>query len=583
MRKWILTLLISTTLAACDTKTYSTAFNLDFEYKADAARPTKWSLPDALYHGYATSLDLEQRQHGASSLQMVQTDLTKSGWAIFSLDLPTERVAGQDVELSGWIKTAQVCDGFADLYLIQDEKLDYDKLALDTLRRGVRNTTEWTRISVKSHIENHTAGVCIGGILKGGGTAWFDNLELTIDGVKLQDTLLTASKTRLTRQDKAELRKYMYPLRTFEPDGGDTEDLSVLHRLIGDSKVVALDENTHGSSEIFKMKNRLIQYLAAHEGFDIFSIEAGMPESYKLNEYTIHGKGDPKELIAGMYFWTWNTREMLDLVEWMRRFNQPEPRITYTGFDMQDYAGSMKLLRGTFTNNRQATLLLEKIDSNLAKVLTYSSINAPRIDPTIANTTTNDLQQLKSYIDKSGFSEQGKAWLHQNGTLLHQYLGQGTLKWRDDCMASNLLWINDHNPLSRIVIWAHNGHIQKTGNAMGHFLKESLGTDYVSVGFTFYDGTYSAIRRDNDPFIHRAQCAYPGTLEYLLEQLDEPVFILNLKKIQSDDSPIMAWIDALNFRHVGAVKIEQEFSDRKITDAFDYLLFIRASTPSHLL
>lgn len=362
MRKLILMLLISATIAACDTTNYSTAYNLDFEYKADDTRPMRWGLPDVQYHGYATSLDLEQRQHGASSLRMEQTDSTKSDWAIFSLDLPAERVAGQDVELSGWIKTERVRDGFADLYLIQDEQLDFDKLALDTLSRGVRNTTEWTRISVKSHIENHTAGVCIGGILKGGGTAWFDNLELTIDGVKLQDTLLTAPKTRLTRQDKAEL-----------------------------------------------------------------------------------------------------------------------------------------------------------------------------------------------------------------------------LKWRDDCMADDLLWINKQNPLSRIVIWAHNGHIQKCGNKMGYFLKESLGTDYVSVGFTFYDGAYSAIRRSSDPSIHRAQCAYPGTLEYLLEQLDEPIFILDLKKIQSENSPIMAWIDDLNFRHVGAVKIEQEFSDRKITDAFDYLLFIRKSTPSHLL
>lgn len=378
MRKLILTLLISAMIAACDTNTYSTAYNLDFEYKADAARPTQWSLPDALYHGYATCLDLEQRQHGASSLRMVQTDSTKSGWAIFSLDLPTERV-------------------------------------------------------------------------------------------------------------------------------------------------------------------------------------------------------------AGMYFWIWNTREMLDLVEWMRQFNQPEPRITYTGFDMQGYAGSMELLRGAFTNNRQATLLLAKIDGNLAKVLTYSSINIPRIDLTIANTITNNLQQLKNHIDKSGFSEQGKAWLHQNVTLLHQYLGQGPLKWRDDCIATNLLWINDLNPLSRIAIWAHNGHVQKCDNKMGLCLKESLGTDYVSVGFTFYDGAYSAIRRSSDPSIHRAQCAYPGTLEYLLEQLDEPVFIFDLKKIRSESSPVMAWIDALNFRHVGAVKIEQEFPDHTITETFDYLLFIRESTPSHLL
>ncbi|WP_164112040.1 MULTISPECIES: erythromycin esterase family protein [Sphingobacterium] len=89
-----------------------------------------------------------------------------------------------------------------------------------------------------------------------------------------------------TKHDElAKLQKYIYPLRTYEPDEGSTKDLKVLDRLIGNSKVVALGEVSHGSSEIFKMKNRIIQYLAMNKGFDIFSIEANMPESYKLNRY----------------------------------------------------------------------------------------------------------------------------------------------------------------------------------------------------------------------------------------------------------------------------------------------------------
>jgi hypothetical protein len=32
----------------------------------------------------------------------------------------------------------------------------------------------------------------------------------------------------------------------------------------------------------------------------------------------LHGKGDPKALLRGMYFWTWNTEEVLAMIEWMR-------------------------------------------------------------------------------------------------------------------------------------------------------------------------------------------------------------------------------------------------------------------------
>lgn len=118
-------------------------------------------------------------------------------------------------------------------------------------------------------------------------------------------------------------------------------DLAGLDDIVGNARVVSLGEPTHGTKEAFQLKHRLLEYLVENLGFSIFSIEASMPESYALNEYVIHGKGDPKKLIAGMYFWTWNTMEVLAMVEWMRAWNEknPEaegkPRLRFTGFDMQ--------------------------------------------------------------------------------------------------------------------------------------------------------------------------------------------------------------------------------------------------------
>ncbi len=125
--------------------------------------------------------------------------------------------------------------------------------------------------------------------------------------------------------------------------GKGFEDLSRLKDMVGDARIVSLGEPTHGTREAFQLKHRLMEYLATEMGFRVFSIEANMPESYKLNQYVLEGKGDPKELIGGMYFWTWNTEEVLVMVEWMRRFNE-EGRaregsefvpLRFTGFDMQ--------------------------------------------------------------------------------------------------------------------------------------------------------------------------------------------------------------------------------------------------------
>lgn len=154
--------------------------------------------------------------------------------------------------------------------------------------------------------------------MKGRGEAWFDNLEISIDGIPLRDTIQPSPKIRLTRKDKQELRKYLHPIRTVAPDATDTNDLNVLKELIGESSVVALGENTHGSSEIFRLKDRFIRYMVEELGFDVFSIEADMPKAYPLNGLIQDGEGDPVPLICRMGMWIWCTDEMLSLVNWMK-------------------------------------------------------------------------------------------------------------------------------------------------------------------------------------------------------------------------------------------------------------------------
>ena len=89
--------------------------------------------------------------------------------------------------------------------------------------------------------------------------------------------------------------------------GNGFDDLKPLKELIGSARIVALGEGTHGTREFFQMKHRLTEFLASEMGFTIFSIEANMPEAYRVNDFVLTGEGDPKKLIAGMYFWTWNT------------------------------------------------------------------------------------------------------------------------------------------------------------------------------------------------------------------------------------------------------------------------------------
>jgi erythromycin esterase-like protein len=141
------------------------------------------------------------------------------------------------------------------------------------------------------------------------------------------------------------MRQNAIPLETVEAGHGFA-DLQPVGQMVGNARIVELGEATHGTREFFQLKHRIIEYLATQKGFTIFSIEANMPEAYRLNDYVLHGVGDPKQLLGGLYFWTWDTQEVLDMILWMRDFNQSgKGHIEFTGFDMQVATLSIEAVR----------------------------------------------------------------------------------------------------------------------------------------------------------------------------------------------------------------------------------------------
>ena len=578
--KSFMAMFLAFTLISCTSERSQTIYNLEFEDKIPNLHPRVWYSNHSHDCEYEVVVDDKELQSGDYSLKLAQTGANKDSWVFIANDIPIDPTGeNRDVEVKCWVKVKDVDNGFVSLWIFNDAEGNVEITTIDdSCQTIVDGTTEWMELSTIKNVSKDARTLYIGATLKGGGTAWLDNFEIMLDGEEIRDTPILKQKTYLTEEDKRALEKYIYPLQSCDPNSTSFDDLEVLSELVGDSKVVALGEVTHGSSEIFKMKDRIVRYLATNEDFDIFSIEAGMPESYKLNEYIVDGESNARELISGMVFWIWNTYEMLNVVEWMRSFNQDEPKITYTGFDMQSYNGAITTLKEAFKGDREILPLLEKIHIGLDSVLDYAPTTHIKIEETNSSAIKVELEELKHYIEESDFETQEKSWLLQNITIINQFLGQGAYSWRERCMADNILWINRFNPLSRIMVWAHNSHIKKSGGSMGKYLKDSLGDDYVTVGFTFYDGDYTAVGLGG-----KNHQAYPGTLEYLLEQLNQYAFILDLKKIRLENDPIMKWIENVDVRQVGGLKVDKEFYTTKITEDFDYLVFIRYSNPSKLL
>ena len=152
------------------------------------------------------------------------------------------------------------------------------------------------------------------------------------------------------------VRANAVPLKTVEARNG-LADMEPLRKIVGNARIVSLGEATHGTREFFQLKHRMLEFLATEMGFTIFSIEANMPEAYRLNDYVLNGTGDPAALLRGMYFWTWNTAEVLDMIKWMREFNlSGKGRVQFTGFDMQTVPVAAGIVASYVLQNEPAYL-----------------------------------------------------------------------------------------------------------------------------------------------------------------------------------------------------------------------------------
>jgi erythromycin esterase len=405
------------------------------------------------------------------------------------------------------------------------------------------------------------------------------NLKLSFILVLFFVTISAQSKNDLNSEEKEYISKFIYPIKTFNPEEEDNSDLLILNKLIGNSKIVGLGESTHGSSEVYQMKYRISEYLIAHKNFNVFSLEANMPESFLMNPYIQEGKGDPKNILKGMYFWLWQTEETLTFVEWLKKYNENHnSKVFFDGFDMQYAKGAIDQIRKTSQENQLPEQEIDDMETALKEnnrgFRTYSQKSQKILSEHLVLIKEKSTS-IKNPDEKLRFL--------QNVDIIRQYIQQNFIR-RDKFMAENVKWLKENHLNSKVMVSAHNYHIAKlNSDRMGYWINEMYGQDFVNFGFAFYEGTYSA-SIDGKLGTYNSEKAGPKTLEYKLNSLNIPIFILDLKAIKKDGNKLGHWIlDDILFRKTGSGTDKSEFTKTKVANSFDYLIFINKSTNSKLL
>lgn len=412
------------------------------------------------------------------------------------------------------------------------------------------------------------------------------NIIIIISAILISHTTLAQPENEAAT---AWLNKNAIPLK-YVKAGNRYEDLKPLSDLIGDARIVSLGECTHGSSEIFSMKHRMLEYLVKEKGFTIFSIEANMPEAYALNEYIIEGKGDARKLLAGMYFWTWYTQEVLDMIEWMKKYNETaRSKISFTGFDMQYPEVSVNIVRNYLSKSNPFFLsILNEYDSLTRKKQTKKNEGNDKFKRLKVNAQML-MDSLNFYKPK--MYDKDFNWAFQNARILWQYAANYfNSPSRDESMAQNVKWILDENSSAKIVLWAHNGHIKKDNDgfeykSMGGYLNTLYGKQIIAIGFATAEGTYTAVQRDGKKFFGLDSTNFilpkENSYENILNTAAASNFLLDIRNVSKDEEGA-GWIMEKNFfRTIGARAIPKfQFTKINLATHFDMIIFIRKTSAS---
>jgi erythromycin esterase len=399
------------------------------------------------------------------------------------------------------------------------------------------------------------------------------------------------AESNLTR----ELKENLIPLRTTEAENG-FDDLIPFKEILKDKKIVAMGEATHGTAEFFQMKHRMFEFLVEEMGYRIFGIEAEFGGSQVVNDYILHGEGSVEDCLNAMIFWTWDTKEVAEMIEWMREFNEKaeaDDKIKFYGFDMQGIDYSLKYVLN----------YLEKLNPNEAdKYGALGTINFNAPDMGNVNILNNHIDNIQSeiiknrneYIENSSVEEYDLIERHIE--IIYQWIDfikHVEFNKRDYYMAENVKWILNYEDKyygnDKIMLWAHNGHVSNGLPQyinLGENLKNFFNEDYYAIGFDFYKGNF--VSRPYSFYFgglanFHIESTPEGSLAHEMMKTEIPISFLDIEnagknKILSDFLGTRIHINFIGALYSGKhININSD-SQMVLKDTFDGIIFIESTT-----
>ncbi len=312
----------------------------------------------------------------------------------------------------------------------------------------------------------------------------------------------------------------------------NTLELDPLINKASNAKYVLLGEASHGTSEFYTIRADISKKLIQEQGYSFIAVEGDWPACYEVNRYIKGLTSDysSAEDVLRKSFkrwpsWMWANHEMIDLIEWLRSYNEQldGDKVGFYGIDVYSLWESMEAIVDYLKEIKspdieKAFQAIECFEPFQRKPEQYG-ISAAFYGEDCMSEIIELLQTIQQKKKTYDADPEGSLSLKINAIAAsnaehyyHTMVTNDSESWniRDRHMAEALHHIGEYYGTgAKGIVWEHNTHIgdaRATDMAsegmvnVGQLTREQYGQeDVFAVGFGSYEGTVIAAGRWGEP------------------------------------------------------------------------------------
>lgn len=285
--------------------------------------------------------------------------------------------------------------------------------------------------------------------------------------------------------------------------------LDSLMEIIGDKRIVALGEDTHGTADFYELRDIITRRLVREKGFTILILENPHEDMMALQQGLKKEKLDT--LMRRHLFSIYQTKQMKDFLSWFKKYSRKRKKLKLAGCDDSYRELLPEALVKEAARYKDTTLsqwseeFLFRQTHDISEYYDHYPSGKPEKLPNemqFGKGTFRLLERIDSLCKVRGFGHPALDELIFHAKTNYVYYDRFARKVnvsRDEIMGERINYYAADSS-AKIIVWAHNGHIAKYAwldgelGLMGATVLKQSPADYISIGMGSSEGSYSYMK-----------------------------------------------------------------------------------------